>query len=527
MTQSATSAYGPFRSRNFRMLWIGGAAFYIGNAMQLTAAAWLVTETTHSPFLSALAQTAAYFPMFALSLPAGVLADTKDRRTLILNALYVYIAAAWLLGALASTRVGGPAVLLGLVTLMGAANALQSPAWRSAVTDSVPRPDLPQAVTLASIAFNGARVVGPALAGAMFSIASGGLVFALSGVAAMVMAVLIIRSPPSRHPASKLPVERLWSGMRSGMRYVRHSDIARAPLIHCSAFNLAGSALWALLPAIALQRLAMEASGYGMLLGCLGIGAVATGLAMARLRAMASTGAMLVGCSFLFAMATLVTALTTNHAAVYAALVGGGASWLASLSSLNAIVQTGAPAWVRARALAIFTVFTLGSFSLGSALWGALSLVVGITPTLMIAGGLLLLTALLPRWIPLRMGGDKDVTLAEGWGDVEVAEHPATDAGPVAVEIVYCVETGNAQAFLDTLVRLREPRRRDGATLWRAYRDLSDPTRFVERFIVSSWGHYLRQRAHATVADQEIEHQVRGFQAAGREIATRHYIAER
>jgi hypothetical protein len=134
---------------------------------------------------------------------------------------------------------------------------------------------------------------------------------------------------------------------------------------------------------------------------------------------------------------------------------------------------------------------------------------------------------LLVRPYPLRMGGAEDVTPATPWHDLFVAEEPAPEAGPVAVEIAYRIRAEDEPAFLDALSQLRAPRRRDGATFWRIYRDLADPTRFVERFIVSSWADYLHQRARATLADQELEARVRAFVPPGETVTMQHYIAER
>ena len=95
------------------------------------------------------------------------------------------------------------------------------------------------------------------------------------------------------------------------------------------------------------------------------------------------------------------------------------------------------------------------------------------------------------------------------------------------MEVGYRIRDGDSPAFLEAVTQLRAPRRRDGATFWRIYRDLADPSRFVERFIVTSWAGYLHQRARATVADQELELRVRDFLAPGESVTMAHYIAER
>jgi hypothetical protein len=127
----------------------------------------------------------------------------------------------------------------------------------------------------------------------------------------------------------------------------------------------------------------------------------------------------------------------------------------------------------------------------------------------------------------LRMGEHQDVTPGTPWEELFIVAEPNPEDGPVAVEVAYRIRDGEAQAFLDTVTQLRAPRRRDGATFWRIYRDLADSSRFVERFIVTSWADYLHQRARSTIADQELELRVREFLAPGETVTMQHYIAER
>ena len=134
---------------------------------------------------------------------------------------------------------------------------------------------------------------------------------------------------------------------------------------------------------------------------------------------------------------------------------------------------------------------------------------------------------LLARPMPLRMGALHEVTPATPWDELFIEAEPLPEAGPVAVEIGYRITPGTDAAFLESISRLKAPRRRDGATFWRVYKDLGQPSRYVERFIVESWADYLHQRARATVADQTLETEVRAFLAPGQTTTMSHYIAER
>jgi MFS family permease len=525
---SAThSLWSPLRLPAFRGLWTGSAIYFTGNAMQVMAASWLMVELTGSSFLAALVQTAVFLPMFLLALPAGVLADTTDRRTLIVRALVVQIGVIVLLALLAFAGWAGPVSLLFFTFCAGCCTALLSPAWNTSVADTVSREDMPQAITAMSIAWNSARALGPSIAGFLFAWLGAGVVFGCAVAAAVVMLQVIRRWPPKPHAASSLPVERLWSGTMAGLRYARHSPMILAQLLRTIAYAGSGAALWALLPAIAAQQLQMGAAGFGFLMGCLGTGAVAAGLVLGRMRAHLGLEKLVtVGC-LVFAIAMLVAAFVRIAAIVYIVLAIGGAAWMSVMATFNTATQSSAPPWVRSRAVALHTVSALGSFAIGSAFWGALSGLFGVPATLTIAAIAMAGGVYLARPFPLRMGDKPEVTPGAVWEELFIKDEPHPDDGPVAVELVYRIREGEAEEFMHAATQLRPSRRRDGATIWRLYRDLGDPTRFVERFIVPSWADYLHQRARWTLADQELESRVREFLREGESVTMQHYITER
>jgi len=179
---------------------------------------------------------------------------------------------------------GGPATVLFLVFVCGCCTAVLTPAWNSSVIDPVPRDEWPQAITAIGIAYNAARAIGPTLAGLLFAWMGAGWVFVVTVFTTGVMWESIRRWPPKAHPPSRLPAERLWGGTLSGLRFAWHSRIILAQLVRVMAYSAAGSALWALLPVIAQRQLGTGAQGFGLLMGCMGTGAVASGLVIGRLR---------------------------------------------------------------------------------------------------------------------------------------------------------------------------------------------------------------------------------------------------
>ena len=527
MSAAPPSIRATLRHTAFRALIGGGTIYFIGNAMQAMAAAWLMVEMTGSSFLAALVQTAVFLPMFLLALPAGVMADTTDRRRLILGSLLVQAALVALMALLFLLGVAGAATLLLLSFAAGCCTAMLSPSWNSSIVDVVPRDELPQAITAIGISYNSARALGPAIAGWVFAQAGAGWVFVVTVVGVLVLFESVRRHPPRPHPPSRLPAERLWGGMLSALRFARHSHTVLAQLVRTVAYSTAGSALWALLPVIGQRQLGLGATGFGFLMGCLGTGAVLTGLVIGPLRVRLGLERLVAIGGVVFAAVMVVSALSTTPWITYLALVAGGGSWMGVMSTYNTATQTSVPPWVRARATAMHTLCALGSFAIGSAFWGALSDIAGLTPALLVGAAVMGAGLLLARPFPLRMGELTEVTQAPLSQDLFVAHQPDPEAGPVAVEIGYRVRPDRIAAFLDDVGLLRGPRRRDGATIWRVYRDLADPSHYVERFIVTSWADYLHQRARGTLADQLVEARLRDHLISGEEPRTRHFIAER
>ncbi|MEO5732992.1 MAG: MFS transporter [Rubrivivax sp.] len=532
MTSTTASPAEPsiratLRHTRFRALLGGGSIYFVGNAMQAMAAAWLMVEVTGSSFLAALVQTAVFLPMFLLALPAGVMADTTDRKRLMLIALAVQTAVVALMALLFVLKIAGAGTLLFLTFCAGCCTAVLSPSWNSAIVDVVPRDELPQAITAVGISYNSARALGPALAGFVYTQFGSGWVFAITVLGVLTLFESVRRHPPRPHPPSRLPAERLWGGMLSALRFARHSETVLAQLVRTVAYSAAGSALWALLPVIGQKQLGLGATGFGFLMGCLGCGAVLAGLYIGRMRARLGLERLVSGGCAVFAAVMAVAGVSTLPWLTYLALAFGGASWMSVMSTYNTATQTSVPPWVRARATSLHTVAALGSFALGSAFWGALSDIVGLSTTLLLAAMVMGAGLLLVRPFPLRMGGVQEVTQATLSEDLFFAHQPAPEAGPVAVEIIYRVKPEAIDAFLHDVSLLRAPRRRDGATFWRVYRDLNDPARLVERFIVTSWADYLHQRARALLSDQTLEAGLLQYLRDGEEPLVQRYIAER
>lgn len=523
---SPTSPWSPLQHKVFRALWTAGLVSYIGVWMQNVGAAWLMTSLTTSPLMVALIQTATTLPAFLLSLPGGMLADLMDRRRLLLftSGWMVFSVAA--IAALTFSGDIGPWSLLALTFALGAASALQMPAWQSTTSDTLPRTLVPTGIALAGISYNVARAVGPALAGVIIASFGSGVVFAVTTLCYMAMFSVLLRwqSPPRR--TSDLPPESMLGGIQSGLRYVRHSPPVLGQILRTVITMTCASALWALLPVAARAQLGLDAGGYGLLLTCLGGGAVLGAMNLARLRERFGTDRTVNTATFLFALAMFCLAFVKTHGIVYVALVGGGFCWLCMTAVSAAVVQTSVPTWVRARVVSIFFLSFQASMAIGAVLWGSIASHLDVSFALAIAAGFLVVTLPYARRYRLKMGSEAEVTPSMHWTQIAVDAEPDPEDGPVAVQIAYRINPAYRREFSDAAYAIRRIRQRDGATSWRLYKDLSDPSCYIERFVVDSWAEYLRQQARATLADKLAQERVFAFHVAIDPPQMRHFIME-
>jgi MFS family permease len=498
-----TSAWSPLRQPLFRALWIASVASYLGTAMHDLAAGWLMASLTTSTVLVALMQTASSLPIFLVALPAGALADLVDRRRLLLLTQGWMLLAAVALSGLTLAHLTTDWSLLVLTFLLGLGGAMNAPAWQATTPELVSRSELPAAVALGGVGFNLARTFGPAVGGLIVAAVGPGAAFLVN--AASFLGVMFVLYRWNRQSAdSTLPGERLTEAMRAGRRYVRHSPALHAVLVRTAVFVLGASAMWALLPVIGRHELQLSALGYGGMTGCFGLGAVASATLLPRVRNVLSIDYLVAGATVLFAVFLVILAATRSLFAVYPAMAVGGVAWMSQMSTLNVAAQTSVPAWVRARALAIYLLVFQGGLAVGSVLWGAIAARVGVQWALQFAAIILMLGLASSRYYRLAEE-DIDFEPSQHWPDPLVENEPHPAHGPVLVTVEYQVEPEDQPHFARVMQEVGRMRRRDGAFRWGLFSDVVDPKRCVETFVVESWAEHLRQHQRVTVADKEIE----------------------
>ena len=462
-------------------------------------------------------------PYFLLALPAGALADVMDRRRLLLWSQLWMAGSAVTLGLLTIGGVTTPWVLLILTFSLGIGAALNAPAYQAITPEVVPKNQLHAAVALNSVGINLARAVGPALGGLVVGAAGSGVAFLLNALTFVGMIVVLYRWKRVPH-TSVLPAERFVGAMRAGVRFIRHAPPLQAVLIRTAAFIICGSALWALLPLIVLFELQRGPSEYGLLLGCFGVGAVLGAVLLPRVRSKVSIDKLMVAATVLFAGVLLLLAVLRNFAGLGVILLIGGAAWLAMLSSLNASAQAAVPAWVRGRALAMYLLVFFGGMAGSSAVWGLIASSTGVSTALILAAaglGMGLLTAIKYR---LTGGETLDLTPSMHWPVPTLADEEQQEQGPVFVTVEYQIDPTMRAEFTRVMQQLKDIRRRDGAVRWELLPDSADPTRYVETFVVESWLEHLRQHERVTLADREVEKQVRQYHLGPNPPAVKHLV---
>jgi MFS family permease len=504
----------PLRHAHFRLFYFGSIGAALGYQMQATVAAWLMATLTPSPLMVALVQTASTAPSLLLGLIAGALADIVDRRHVILVTQIVLLAATALLGVLELFGVIGPAALLAFTFLIGAGFTIYLPAQQASTNDLVARAELPSAVALSAVAFNVARAVGPALAGAIAAgVGSGSAMLASAAFfGVMIFSVQRWKSPKRAIPG--VP-ETIISGIESGLRYTRHSPTMRALILHNLGFSVCASALWALLPVIARDQLGLGAGGYGMLSACFGIGAIAGALSIPRGLHRTSLNTMVVASVVLWVAAALIVASTSYTALALVGACGCGTAWVGCFASLSAGTQSAAPAWVRARSVSMNLISSQAGMAVGAALWGSLASASGTRIALAASAVSMLVLIIINRRIRLEMGDEAMVTPGMPMPDLTISFEPSPDDGPVLIQLEYRIDPPDQDEFLRLIGSIEPARRRNGAVDWRVYRDLGEDARFVERFVIRSWAEYVRLRTRMTIADREVQGRIESLQRAG------------
>jgi MFS family permease len=368
--------WAPLRQASFRRFWIGGALSMTCYWMIEAALAWQMRLLSNAdPLQVAMVTATMQLTVMVAVMPAGVLADLVDRRSLLVVSHAWLLLVVGLVVALTFTGQLTPGLLLLLAAAVALTQAARMPVIGSLVADIVDRPSLGAAVALNALSQNGARIVGPALAGILLGAGGVTAALAVAGVGLFVAGGVLATIRPDRHrPGARLNLSQFVDDARAQRRLLAERGPHRTLLLRFGGFLACASAVPALLPVVF-----QSGRTYGLMLALYGVGAVTGLLALGRPRsdgaiqgrATLAQGAHAAGLLLLAAGVTLGGTLGITVAAV--ALLCCGAAWLALSNAFMTAAQLYLPGEARGRGLSTVYAVGMGSMAAGGPAWGWLA----------------------------------------------------------------------------------------------------------------------------------------------------------
>jgi MFS family permease len=390
--------FAALRHRNFRFFWTGHAVSVVGTWMQNIAVFWLIYRLTDSPFILGLTGVAFFLPILCFSVFAGVVADRVNRKRLVQTTQALHFLQTCALASLVTFGEPTAPLVLSLALVQGFINAFDFPGRQSFISELVPARDLPNAIALNSMAFNMARLVGPAIGGLLLASVGEAACFWINAVSYLWVSwrLTLIRLPEREETEHEAPLKAL----REGISYAFGNPRIRSLLILLGIVGTLGFQYIVLLPVFAREILGGGAREYGMLVTASGVGSLS---AFFRLTAKLDRNAMrrnlTVGLSLL-GLGLIAFSFSRLYAVslVFGLVIGLGMI-LFSIST-NMLIQTTLKDEYRGRVMSLFTLMLVGTFPVGSFIMGSVGERFGAPNAVRIAGVICLLGAI---WVIHRL----------------------------------------------------------------------------------------------------------------------------
>ena len=374
------------RHRDYRLFWSGQLVSLIGTWMQSVGQAWLVLELTGSPFHLGLVTALQFTPILLLSPVGGALSDRFPKRRIILLSQGAMMLQAFVLAALVwsgHVRYWHVAVL---AAIYGLGRAVDIPARQSYISDLVGRADLANAVALNSLVFNGARIVGPAVAGLLIARYGVALAFVLNGLSfvAVLGALLATRTPGDPDPAGRLGIR---AGVWGALDYA-----ARTPAVAFTPTLIVAISILVLnfnvvVPLVAKDVLGEGAHGFGLLMSSLGAGAVMAGVGLAFFRRGRPSLRTLAAAAAVLSVGTAGLGFVGRFGPAAALLVALGCCQILFSTGCNTTLQLTTPDALRGRVMGLYALANAGMTPFGSLLVGAIAEHLGVRAACLLGGG--------------------------------------------------------------------------------------------------------------------------------------------
>jgi MFS family permease len=357
------------KHRNYRLFFSGQVVSLAGTWMQNVALAWYVVTLTDSAVAVGFLAFCRFAPFTIFGLYAGVLADRLDNRRLVMTTQVGQMVVSIALAALAFSGIESVPLVYALALAGGVGLVFDGPGRQALTYQMVGREELPNAIALNSSLFNGARVVGPAIAGLVIATAGVGVCFAINAVSFLaVLAGLLLMRPDELHALDRGAPPTFVHGVRELFAYVRRTPAVRAVLVTVAVVSTVGFNFHVILPLLASQTLHAGPEVFGLLSAAFGGGAFVGALLSAGL-GRASWKALLGGTAgFSIAMLLLATVSSAPTAAVL--LFVTGAAFTLWTANSNSILQLAAPDHLRGRVISLFLFAFAGLAPIGGLLAG-------------------------------------------------------------------------------------------------------------------------------------------------------------
>jgi MFS family permease len=381
-------------SRNYRLFFTGQSISLVGTWMQRVAMSWLVYHLTSSEFLLGLVSFLGLIPVFVLAPFAGVLADRFHRLHLLIATQALAMLQALLLAALVMSGLIRIGHVMVLATFLGVINAFDTPIRQAFTTEMIEKKeDLGNAIALNSAMFNGARIVGPSLAGMLIAVFGEGFCFLLNGLSYLAVLAALLRM---RIPAGKtVKKQKLLKGLKEGFLYSFGFAPIKAVLLLMMAVSVFGMPYMVLMPVFARDILHGGSHTLGFLMGSAGGGALCGAVYLAQRKTIAGLERIIPLMTGLFSLGLIGFALSRHEWISLLLLFITGFGMMVQMASSNTILQTIADDDKRGRVMSFYVMCVMGTTPIGSLLSGAVAARIGTPETLLIGAVFCLAGALL------------------------------------------------------------------------------------------------------------------------------------
>jgi MFS family permease len=383
--------------RNFRLFWIGQTVSLIGTWMQTVGLGWLALQLSNNAFIVGLVSAAGSLPVLMFSLYAGVFVDRLDKlRIVTVCQVLLSIEAAVLWWAVWSGRINIP-LLVGLAFINGLISAVEIPARQSLIIELVNKDDIVDAVALNSGGFNLARIIGPSIAAAVIASAGLSWCFGINAMSyiAVIGCLLMIHLPPFVRAQGK---SAALNEFREGMLYIRSNRAVLGLIGVIAVYAIFGFQYLTLMPVIARDVLHTGASGYGVLVAFVGIGAVAGALTLAALSARIKRGKLFTSSAISFSLLTILFSLANQMAVAATILLVLGLTMLVNGALANGILQSSVPDELRGRVMAVYVFFYVGFTPIGSLIGGFIARITSVQWAIGSGGFIMLVWGVFAFW---------------------------------------------------------------------------------------------------------------------------------